>query len=362
MLGSFISYIGSWRTARAGLAGLVGLAFALLSSFAHAEPIRGAGSTFAAPIINQWSHTYEAVRTDGGDYSSPDWRVDYEPVGSLAGIMRLNQAEMDFAATDMPLPPDDLAKRGWTQFPIVMGGVVVVANVDNVGAGALRLSGPVLADIYLGKVQNWSDPQIQALNSDLPLPDAPIEVLHRQDGSGSTFTFTSFLSEVSPEWREKYGADTLIAWPLGRSEKGTSGLAALTAATRNSIAYLEYGQAVRAGLPFVSLQNQAGAFVPPTPEAFQAGLAEVEWDAARDFHVATTNLAGDAAYPMAAVTFVILPKDRGQGRVNRVLDLFRLAFEQGAQDASTLGYIPIPIELASRIEAYWAKNLGSVSN
>jgi phosphate transport system substrate-binding protein len=362
MVGTPVSCIGKMRTARVALVGFVALVAACLSPLAHAEPIRGAGSTFAAPIINQWSRDYEAMRTDGGDYASPDWRVDYEPVGSLAGIMRLDQPEMDFAATDMPLPSADLTKRGWTQFPVIMGGVAVVANVDKVEAGKLRLSGPVLADIYLGKVQNWSDPRIQALNPDLPLPNAHIEVLHRQDGSGSTFTFTSFLSEVSPEWREKYGAGTLITWPLGHSEKGTSRLAALTIATRNSIAYLEFGQGVRAGLPFVSLQNRAGAFVRPAPEAFQAGLAEVDWDATRDFYANTTNLAGHDAYPMAAATFVILPKDRGQGRINRVLDLFRLALGQGAQDASALGYIPVSPELASQVEAYWAKNFGSVNN
>lgn len=348
--------------AGAALAGLVGFAVLILGSPAGAEPIRGAGSTFAAPVINQWSRDYEAMRTDGGDYTSPDWRVDYEPVGSLAGIMRLNQPEVDFAATDAPLPPEDLAERGWAQFPIVMGGIVVVANLGEVGAGQLRLSGPVLADIYLGKIMRWSDEAIKALNPDLDLPDEAIEVLHREDGSGSTLTFTSFLSETSPEWREQHGAATLIEWPLGRSTKGTGGLAALTAATRNSISYLEYGQVVRAGLPFVSLENQAGTFVRPDPEAFQAGLATVDWDAAGGFYADTTNLAGDAAYPMAVVTYAVLPKDRGQGRTNRVLDLFRLAFQQGADEAAALGYIPVSRELAGKIEAYWASSFGAVNN
>ncbi|PWR24052.1 phosphate ABC transporter substrate-binding protein PstS [Zavarzinia compransoris] len=329
---------------------------------AEAEPIRGAGSTFAAPIINQWSRDYEARRTDGGDFTSPDWRVDYEPVGSLAGLMRLAQPETDFAATDAPLTPEELAKRGLVQFPIVMGGIVVVANLDNVGAGQLRLSGPVLADIYLGKIGTWSDPAIKALNPGLELPDAAIAVLHRLDGSGSTFTFTSFLSETSPEWQGKHGADTLIAWPTGRGEKGTGGLAALTAATRNSIAYLEYGQVVRSGLPFVSLLNQSGAFVRPEPKSFQAGLATVAWDPARSFVADTTNLAGEGAYPMAVVTYAVVPKDRGQGRVNRVLDLFRIAFRQGADEAAALGYIPVSPELADRIEAYWATSFGLASN
>lgn len=347
----FVSRIGKARR----LAGVLALASITFGSSIQAEPIRGAGSTFAAPIINQWSRDYEAMRTDGGDYTSPDWRVDYEPVGSLAGVMRLDQPEMDFAATDAPLPLEELARRGWMQFPVVMGGIAVVANIDGVGAGQLRLSGPVLADIYLGNITNWSDPAIKALNPDLELRDAAIEVLHRLDGSGSTFTFTGFLSKVSPQWQEKYGAATLIAWPLGRSEKGTSRLAALAAATPNSIAYLEYGQVVRAGLPFVSLQNQAGTFVRPDPEAFQAGLATINWDATRSFYADTTNLAGAHAYPMAVVTYVVLPRNRGQGRINRVLDLFRLAFRQGAQQAAGLGYIPVSPQLARQIEAYWRK-------
>jgi phosphate transport system substrate-binding protein len=345
------------------LAGIAGLAFMAFGSVAWAEPILGAGSTFAAPIINQWSHDYEAMRTDGGDFTSPDWQVDYEPVGSLAGIMRLEQPEVDFAATDAPLPAAELEKRGLIQFPIVMGGIVVVANLEGVGAGQLKLSGPVVADIYLGKIKTWSDPAIKAMNPDVKLPDAAIEVLHRQDGSGSTFTFTSFLSKVSPEWKDKFGAETLIKWPLGRSEKGTSGLAALAATTRNSIAYLEYGQVIRLGLPFASLQNQSGAFVRPEPKSFEAGLITVKWDAAQGFAADTTNLAGPEAYPMAVVTYAVVPRDRGENRIGRVRDLFRLGFlRQGADQATALGYIPVPAALAKQIEDYWAKSLGPVTD
>jgi phosphate transport system substrate-binding protein len=353
------------RRARRGtlrLAGLAALLSCILAGVATAEPIQGAGSTFAAPIIHQWSRDYEAMRTDGGGFTSPDWRVDYEPLGSLAGVMRLDQREIDFAATDAPLPVEELARRGVAQFPIVMGGIVVVANLEGVGAGELRLSGPVLADIYLGKIKTWSDPAIKALNPALALPEAEIDVLHRQDGSGSTFAFTSFLSKFSPEWAGKHGAATLIEWPRGRGEKGTSGLAALTAATKNSIAYLEYGQVVRLGLPFAALQNRAGAFVRPEPKSFQAGLATVKWDAGQGFGADTTDLAGPDAYPMAVVTYAVVPKNRGQGRINRVLDLFRIAFERGADEATAFGYIPVPPALATQIEAYWAESLSSLNN
>jgi phosphate transport system substrate-binding protein len=345
------------QTAGVRLAGTLGLVSLLFSTLAHAEPIKGAGSTFAAPIIQQWSRDYEAARADGGDYTSPDWKVDYEPVGSLAGVMRLDQPEMDFAATDVPLPPEVLTQHGWAQFPIVMGGIAVVANIAGIGAGELRLSGPVVADIYLGKITNWSDPTIKALNPERDLPDAVIQVLHRQDGSGSTFAFTSYLSKGSPDWRERFGADALIAWPLGRAEKGTSGLASLTAATRNSIAYLEYGQVVRLGLPFVSLQNAAGAFVRPEPTSFQIGLATIGWDATRGNHADITASAGAAGYPMVVVTYAVLPKDRGPERINRILDLFRLAYAQGSSKASELGYIPVSPDLATRIKAYWAGTL-----
>ncbi|CAH1689025.1 Phosphate-binding protein PstS [Hyphomicrobiales bacterium] len=361
-----IGWLSPPRSARLSLiTGVVGvLAFTSLifSPIAGAEPIRGAGSTFAAPIINKWSHDYEAFRTDGGDYTSPDWQVDYEPVGSLAGVMRLNQPDVDFAATDAPLLPEELNQRGWAQFPIVMGGITVVANLDGVGAGQLRLSAPVLADIYLGKITNWSDPAIKALNPGLSLPDATIEVLHRQDGSGSTLTFTTFLSSTSPEWKDKYGANTLIPWPRGRGERGTGGLAALAAATKNSIAYLEYGQVIRAGMPFVSLENSSGTFVRPGPESFRAGLAKAGWKPSAEASADRVKPAEANAYPMVVVTYAVLPKDRGPQRINRVLDLFRLAFKQGGDEAVALGYIPVSTELADQIDAYWVKNLSSVNN
>lgn len=346
------------RMLAAVVTAVLGAATLLPDSAAQAEPIRGAGSTFAEPIIGQWSRSYTTLRADGGDYISPDWHVDYEPVGSLAGVMRLGQPDMDFAATDAPLPPADLIRRGWSQFPVVMGGIVVVANIDAARKGVLRLSAPVLADIYLGKVRSWSDAAIATLNPGMDLPDAAIEVLHRKDGSGSTLTFTSFLARASGDWRAAHGADALITWPVGRSESGTGRLTALAAATRNSIAYLEYGQATRAGLPIVAVQNRAGAFVRPEPAAFQAGLAGIGWDAAGHFYTDAIDPVGAGAYPMVTVTYAIVPRDRGATRVNRVLDLFRLAFSRsGGMDATARGYIPVPPELAGRIEAHWANTL-----
>lgn len=276
--------------------------------------------------------------------------------------MRLAQPEVDFAATDAPLSAEELRKRRFAQFPIVMGGIALVANIEGIGSGELKLSGPVIADIYLGKVTKWSDPAIRAMNPDIALPDAEIAVLHREDGSGSTFTFTGFLAKANPEWAQKVGVATLIDWPRGKGEKGTGRLASLTAATKNSIAYLEYGQVVRLGLPYARLQNQAGAFVEPGPEAFQAGLEAFAWDPATGSSGASTDVAGEKAYPMTVVTYAVLPKDRGERRIGRVLDLFRLAFHRGAGEASALGYIPVPSALAEKVEAYWTANLGPVNN
>lgn len=346
---------GAWRFCLAALALFLALP-------AAAEPIRGAGSTFAAPAIAAWGRAYKEARADGGDYFTLDWSVDYEPVGSLAGVMRLSQPEMDFAATDAPLSADEVAKRNVAQFPIVMGGIAVVANVAGIEAGKLRLNGPVLADIFTGKIKNWADPAIAALNRDLQLPDRPIKVLWRQDGSGSTFVFTSYLSKTSAEWRQKFGAATLINWGVGQGAEGTGKLVALAAVTADSVTYLEYGQVARAGLPAVQLQNGAGVFVAPTAESFAAGLKSIAWDATRHFFADTTNMPGDGAYPMAAVTYALVPKDRGGERTERVLDLFRLAYSAKGDDVRALGYIPVSSELARQVDRYWSQTLANLNN
>ncbi|PLP60738.1 phosphate ABC transporter substrate-binding protein PstS [Mesorhizobium loti] len=329
---------------------------------AAAEPVRGAGSTFAAPVISAWGKAYKEARADGGDYFTLEWSVDYEPVGSLAGVMRLSQPEMDFAATDAPLSPEEVAKRNVAQFPIVMGGIAVVANVAGVEPGKLRLNGPVLADVFSGKVKSWSDPAIVALNPDIRLPDRPIKVLRRKDGSGSTFVFTSYLSKTSSEWRQKFGAATLIDWAVGQGAEGTANLVALAAATSDGITYLEYGQVTRAGLPIVQLQNEAGVFVAPAAESFASGLANIAWDASRHFFADTTKMPGAGAYPMVAVTYAVMPKDRGIERTQRVIDLFRLAYSAGASEARALGYTPVSPELARQIDRYWSQTLTNLNN
>lgn len=337
------------------IAVLIGIT-AFNGTAARAEPIRGAGSTFAAPIIAKWAQSYKDARADGGDFVSTDWLLDYEIVGSMAGIMRLAQPELDFAASDVPLPADELAKRGLQQFPIVMGGVAIVANIDGLAPGALRLNGPVLADIYLGRIQNWSDPAIKAINSGLALPDLRITVNHRKDGSGTTYVLTDYLSSISVDWKTKYGADLLVSWPLGTSSEGSQGLLRAIKATKGSIGYVEYGQVSRAGLPFAAIQNKAGAFTKPEPAGVQAAANAIDWAKTKDFFASLADQPGAAVYPISAATFAIVPiNSRPASRIRRVHDLFGLAFESGGADATALGYVPVPAPLVEQIRAYWRK-------
>lgn len=323
-----------------------------------AEPIRGAGSTFVAPVMAQWAEDYRVARADGGDFSSPDWTVDYELVGSLGGLMRLDQPELDFAATDVPVNPAELEKHGRQQFPMVFGSVAVVANVDGIAAGSLRLSGPVIADIYLGKIQRWSDLAIKVLNPDLSLPDLQIIPLHRTDGSGSTYVFTEYLSAISAEWSKAHGADMLITWPVGTGAEGTRDLIQAVKSTKGAIAYAEYGQVERTGLPFASLQNKSGNFVKPGAEGVQAAVNAVAWDKTKDFFVSLTDLPGEDAYPITTATFAVVPvAGRSADRFGRVHDLFGLAFKNGAA-ATKLGYVPVPARLVDQIEQYWARTPG----
>ncbi len=324
----------------------------LLSPAARAEPIRGAGSTFAAPIIAKWAENYKASRTDGGDFTSPDWTVDYELVGSLAGVMRLSQPEMDFAATDVPLSHAELAKHGLQQFPIVLGSVAIAINLE--GIDRLNLSGPLLADIYLGKIQSWSDPAIKQLNPEQNLPDIKISPIHRKDGSGTTYMFSSYLSSKNDEWKAKYGADTLIAWPWGTSVEGTQDLILAVKATKGAIAYAEYGQVERGDLTVAAIENKSGKFVMPGPEGVRAAQAAVDWTKAEDFALSLTDQPGEATYPICGATYAVVAiEGRSPGRYRRVHDYFRLAFESGGRDAQALRYVPLSEPLVSRIKQYW---------
>lgn len=329
--------------------------------------IKGAGSTFAYPILSKWSREYRIALARGGDYPSANSgledppassALDYEPIGSLAGTQRVKQRAVDFGASDMPLQSAELAQLNLAQFPIVIGGIVLVVNINGVGPGEMKFTGPVLADVFLGKISRWTDPAIAALNPALKLPDAKIAVIHRSDGSGTTFNFTHYLSKVSPTWKQGVGSDLVVSWPSGSGAEGNSGVAQAINQTKNSIGYVEYAQALQAKLSFALMQNQAGRFPRPGASSFQAAAASANWGKTSDFYVLLTDVASPDAYPIVATVFVLMPKTRSpraSRRARAALDFFAWSLEKGAKDATRLGYVPLPESLVRQIKGYWSK-------
>ncbi len=328
------------------------------AGFTGAGGFSGAGSTFAHPILGQWGRAFATQEGEGGTVVDGEGGLDYEPVGSLGGVTRVLSGAVEFGATDVPMSPEEVSRNGLIQFPFVMGGVAVVSNVGSLPSGALRLSGAVLARIYMGEVTRWNDAAIKAINPQLPLPDAEIVVLHREDGSGTTFHFATYLANASPAWRSKVGVDTLLNWPIGRGARGNAGVAALVRATPNAIGYVELGQAMRLGLAVALLENQAGYFVAPTRESLQVASATATWDPARHFHDTRAAPTGIDAYPIAATVYALMPvRPRSAVRARRALAFFRLALAERASDARTLGYVPLPEPVVELVAAYWRTSL-----
>lgn len=316
----------------------------------QAAETTGAGSTFVFPILAKWATEYQAKTGD---------KVTYQSVGSGAGISQIKAGSVDFGASDMPLRPEELERRGLCQFPLVIGGVVPIVNIEGVGPGVMRFSGTVLANIFLGKIKSWDDPAIRALNPDLKLPTAPISVIHRSDGSGTTFNWANYLSKVSPEWKEKVGEGTLLDWPTGAGGKGNEGVAAFAAVEKNSISYVEYAYAFKNNLAYALVQNAAGRFVQPNAETFQAAAENAHWSNAKDFFLIMTDAPGENAYPVTATSFVIMykqPKDLARAKLAR--DFFRWSLENGQAQASALNYVPLPAPLVQQIEEYWTTAFG----
>jgi phosphate transport system substrate-binding protein len=333
-----------------------------------AAAFSGAGSTFAFPLVARWSKAYQRWQSGGGDYTTGGGGLDdpptgppldYEPIGSLAGMMRVKEAAVDFGATDAPLRSEDLRKLGLAQFPLVMGGVVAVVNIEGVAPAQIRFTGQLLADIFLGKTRTWSDPAITALNPGLKLPDAPIAVIRRSDGSGTTFNFASYLAKASPEWRSKVGADLVLNWPAGVGARGNEGVSLAVRQTRNSIGYVEFGHALQLKLSYALIRNQAGRFATPSAAAFQAAAAGADWTAASDFHLLLTDMPGENAYPIVATVFVLMHRTAAPRRTRAAMSFFQWALDKGGKDAAELGYTPLPDALVAQIKTYWAKSLGA---
>jgi phosphate transport system substrate-binding protein len=334
-------------------AGLLG------ASPAWTQNISGAGSTFAFPVLQSWSQAYQREQSDA-EFQPVGSGLDYEPIGSQAGMMRLRAGDVDFGTTDVPLGPEELKASALTQFPIVMGGVVAAVNLPGLKSGQLKLTGPLLADIYLGRIKTWSDPAIRDLNPELSLPDAAIAVIRRQDGSGTTFNFTDYLSKISPEWQSRIGRALAVDWPVGTGAKGNGGMADAIKATPNSIGYVEFAQAHRSGLSSALLKNRAGNFVAPSQQSFQAAARDADWSSAREFNLLLTDSASAEAYPIVATTFaVVSAKKPASQRVRMAIAFFRWSAASGAKRATDLGYVPLPSQLVEQVEANWRTLLGA---
>jgi phosphate transport system substrate-binding protein len=323
-----------------GLAALIGSA-----GMAQAADITGAGSTFVYPVLSKWSDSYNNKTGN---------KINYQSIGSGGGIAQIKAATVDFGASDKPLDPKELSEAGLGQFPVVIGGVVPVVNIEGVEPGKIHFTGALLADIYLGKVTKWNDPAIAQINSGVKLPDAAITVVHRSDGSGTTFNWVNYLSKVSPGWKEKVGEGTSVQWPVGVGGKGNEGVAAYVKQIKGSIGYVELAYALQNKMSYAAVQNSAGKFVQPSAESFQAAAASADWKNAQDFHLVITNAPGENSWPIAASVFVLMykqPKDAARSKA--ALDFFTWALENGQKQAEELDYVPLPKPLVDQIEAYW---------
>ena len=308
----------------------------LVATQSLAAETKGAGSTFVSPVMAKW---IDAYKTKTGN------TVSYQAVGSSIGVGLIKKEAVDFGASDMPLDPKELDRLGMMQFPIVIGGVVPVVNIDGVKPGQIRFTGQMLADIYLGKLKSWNDPAIRAINPDIRLPNTPITVVHRIDGSGTTFNWSNYLSKVSPQWKTSVGEGTSVEWPLGLGGKGNDGVASLVSLVPGSIGYLEYTYALQRldRISFGVVQNSAGNFVVPDAASFQAAASSADWKAEKDFHLVLTNAPGEDAYPITATTFVLMPKaPKSEERSAAAIDFIRWSLENGKAQAETLNYVPLP--------------------
>jgi len=326
-------------------ASILALCFSALSVSAQAAEITGAGASFPAPIYAKWADGYQKATGN---------KINYQSIGSGGGIKQINAKTVDFGASDMPLSAEVLNKGGLIQFPTVIGGVVPVVNVPGIQAGALELTGAVLADIYLGKITKWNDKAIASLNPKAKLPEADIAVVRRADGSGTSFIFTNYLSKVSPEWKQKVGEGTAVQWPTGMGGKGNEGVAAFVQRIANSIGYVEYAYAKQNKLAWVKMQNAAGQFVAPDDVTFKAAAAGADWSKSA-FGEILTNQPGKASWPITGATFILMHKAQDKpAQGAEALKFFEWSYKNGEKMAADLDYVPLPDSLIKQIRASWS--------
>jgi len=310
-----------------------------------AQDVTGAGASFPAPLYSKWAADYN---------KATGVKINYQSVGSGAGLRQIEAKTVDFGASDAPLKDDELAKKGLVQFPTVIGGVVPVVNIKGINPGQLKLSGQILGDIYLGKITKWTDPAIKAMNPTLPLPDAAISPVRRADGSGTSFIFTNYLSKVNPEWKTKVGEGTAVNWPVGAGGKGNEGVAAFVGRLPNSIGYVEYAYVKQNKMAYAQMRNAAGSFVSPDDTAFKAAAAGAEW--AKSFYQILTEQPGKDSWPITGATFILMQKVQDKpGQATASLKFFDWAYKSGDKTADDLDYVPMPASVKPFIEKVWGE-------
>jgi phosphate transport system substrate-binding protein len=336
------------RSLLAGIA--LAVSIAAPSAFAaKVDQINGAGATFPYPVYAKWAEAY--AKQHGV-------KLNYQSIGSGGGIKQINAKTVDFGASDAPLKPEALDKSGLMQFPMVMGGVVPVINVPGIKPGEMKLPSNVLADIYLGKIKKWNDSAIKAANPGLKLPSKNITVVHRSDGSGTTWIFTNYLTKVSKQWADKVGNNKAVAWPTGVGGKGNEGVASYVKRIKGSIGYVEYAYALQNKMSYAKLKNHDGHYVAPTSENFQAAAAGADWNNAPGFYMVLTDQPGAKSWPITGATFILVYKTQDKPAVGKeVLKFFDWSYHHGGKMAEQLDYVPMPASVIRLVEKTWSENI-----
>lgn len=331
-------------------AAAVALSFSIMAaSHAEVRQINGAGATFPYPIYAKWASAY---------HKATGIRLNYQSIGSGGGIKQIKKKTVDFGASDAPMKPEELDKYGMIQWPQIMGGVVPVINLPGIDSGKLRLDGETLADIFLGRIKQWSDKRIAALNPDMALPAKEITVVHRSDGSGTTFIFTNYLARVNKVWEKQVGNAKAVAWPAGVGGKGNEGVASYVKRIKGSIGYVEYAYALQNHMTSTLLRNHSGAYVAPTATSFQAAAAGAEWAKAKHYYVILTDQPGKDAWPITGASFIIVYRTAEHPEnTAAVLKFFDWAFHHGGAMADELDYVPMPDKVVKMVESTWSKEI-----
>jgi phosphate transport system substrate-binding protein len=327
------------------------LAIAMLHSTANSAradgpvTLTGAGATFPYPIYSKWAYNYqEATGT----------KINYQSIGSGGGIAQVKAKTVDFGASDAPLTEDELTQAGLIQFPLIIGGIVPVVHVEGLESGKLRLTPTILADIFMGKIESWDDASIKAANPDLTLPAKSISIVHRADGSGTTWIFTNYLAQVSTTWKEKVGAGKAVSWPVGMGGKGNEGVAAYVKRIDGAIGYVEYAYALQNNMPVARLQNREGKFVEPTLKTFQAAAANADWKNAPGYYMVLVDQPGDESWPITGASFILIHKEQADtAHAQSLLKFFDWCYKNGAAAAEELQYVAIPSSVADLVKATW---------